>query len=164
MFFRKKTLERENAELQNQVENLLKTVESLLKTIDTFRTRFETLAELENARKEVYEDQIKVLEERLAYTDEQFNKAIANEESRADEMGEILYGKDGWKICKESVPDESPVSALFLAVRCDRGKSNIRFLDTQSCSKNYDRLMEALQIGALTGGISNDKEPEGLDF
>lgn len=164
MFFKKKRLERENAELQNRVENLLKTIKSLLKTIDTFRTRFETLAELEAARKEVHEAQIEKLEERLEYLGAEYNKAIANEESRADEIGELLYGEDGWKICKESVPEESPVNALLLAVRCDRGKSYIRFLDTQSHTKNRDRLIEALQIGALTGGISNDKEPEVLDF
>ena len=157
MFFRKKKLERENAELRNQVE-------SFLKTIDTFRTRFETLAELEAAREELHKAQIKNLEERLAYTDEQLNKAIANEESRADEIGELLYGEDGWKICKASVPGEGPVEALLLAVRCDMGKSYIRFLDTQSCYKNHDRLIEALQIGALAGGISNDKESEVLDF
>jgi hypothetical protein len=138
MFFRKKKLERENAELRNQVENLLK-------AIDTFRTRFATLAEYEEALKKGYKSQILNLEARSAYTDEQLNKALANEESRADEIGELLYGKEGWKICKESVPEESPVNALLLAVRCDRGRSNIRFLDIQSCSKKRDRLIEAVQ-------------------
>jgi predicted nucleic acid-binding Zn-ribbon protein len=72
----KKTLERENEELRNQVE-------SLLKTIDTFRTRFETLGRLFSEIKGVYETRIKNLEEELAYMNEQLNEATANEESRS---------------------------------------------------------------------------------
>lgn len=130
MFFKKKRLERENAELRNQVD--------LLKTIDTFRTRFETLAELEAAREELHKAQIKNLEERLAYTDEQLNKAIANEDSRAEEIGELLYGEDVWRNCKASIPGERPVEALLLAVRCDNGGKTVRFVE----AKHAIRLVE----------------------
>lgn len=70
MFFRKKTLERENAELRKRIDDLLAVIDGLKK-------QFETLAELEKARKRVHEAQIMNLKEELACIDSHFNMAIA---------------------------------------------------------------------------------------
>ena len=56
------------------------------------------------------------------------------EEARVEEIGKILYGEDGWELCKQAMPGEPPHEVLLLAVKCDNGKSRVRFLDIKPYS------------------------------
>lgn len=149
MFFKKKRLERENAGLREKVFEMARRnadlqveTEKQSRLKEFFRAKMQAVSS--NARKKEIELRAKVteLEEKITYINEQFDKLVAREVGRAEEIGELLYGKEGWKICKASVPDAIPSEALLLAVRCDKGKTNVTFMEGNPGVRCIEELPE----------------------